>query len=210
MLLLDLFAPPAPTGPMRSAMVARNLCDRLICARSGHLAPQIVCRSRRRNQKYRLPGVMGMGPRSRSLHRNRAIAKPSTKSSTHDVHGAANTVDRVCIAEREIAARFARAIESAQRAHPESRWSALPLLGDRVDLGAATRDAAVHNSSSPAGTDRLASRARTSSKETLGSAVGEVEDVAGNQLDGLDHAHGVDCRPPIARWSKISLCRRQV
>ena len=26
--------------------------------------------------------------------------------------------------------------------------------------------------------------------------------VAGNKLDGLDHAHGVGCRPPIARWSK--------
>ena len=30
--------------------------------------------------------------------------------------------------------------------------------------------------------------------DALAGLVGEVEDVAGNQLDGLDHAHGVDCR----------------
>ena len=40
--------------------------------------------------------------------------------------------------------------------------------------------------------------------------LGEVEDVAGNQLDGLDHAHGVGCRPPIARWSKITFVATQV
>ena len=34
--------------------------------------------------------------------------------------------------------------------------------------------------------------------EALAGLLGEVEDVAGNQLDGLDHAHAVDCRPPIA------------
>jgi hypothetical protein len=29
-------------------------------------------------------------------------------------------------------------------------------------------------------------------------AVGGVEDVAGNQLDGLDHAHSTDRRPAMA------------
>ena len=29
--------------------------------------------------------------------------------------------------------------------------------------------------------------------EALAGLLGEVEDVAGNQLDGFDHAHGVDC-----------------
>ena len=42
------------------------------------------------------PGrCQGDGPRSSIAHRDRAIAKPSTKSSTHDLHGAANTVDRM-------------------------------------------------------------------------------------------------------------------
>ena len=37
-------------------------------------------------------------------------------------------------------------------------------------------------------------------------AVGHVEDVAGDQLDGLDHAHGVDCRPPIAEVVEKHVC----
>jgi hypothetical protein len=37
----------------------------------------------------------GMGADRDGTHRNRAIAKPSTISSTHDVHGAASTVDRM-------------------------------------------------------------------------------------------------------------------
>jgi hypothetical protein len=37
-------------------------------------------------------------------------------------------------------------------------------------------------------------------------AVGEVEDVAGDQLDGLDHAHRVDCRPPIAEVVENHVC----
>ena len=51
-----------------------------------------------------------------------------------------------------------------------------------------------------------ASRARTSSMETRWSSrsASEVEDVAADQLDGLDQAHGVGCRPPIARWSKFT------
>ena len=40
--------------------------------------------------------------------------------------------------------------------------------------------------------------------EALAGLLGEVEDVAGNHLDGLDHAHRVGCRPPMARWSKIT------
>jgi len=64
-------------------------------------------------------------------HRNCAIAKPSTISSTHDVHGAANTVDRMH--RRTTAARFARAIESAQRAHPGRTHLTLPAAGDRTD-----------------------------------------------------------------------------
>jgi hypothetical protein len=55
----------------------------------------------------------------------------STISSTHDVHGAANTVDRMH--RRTIAARFARAIESAQRAHPGRTHLTLPAAGDRTD-----------------------------------------------------------------------------
>ena len=39
--------------------------------------------------------VSGDGPRSWIAHGDRAIAKPSTKSSTRDVHGAADTVDRM-------------------------------------------------------------------------------------------------------------------
>ena len=39
--------------------------------------------------------VSGDGPISSIAHRDRAIAKPSTKLSTRDVHGAANTVDRM-------------------------------------------------------------------------------------------------------------------
>src|SRR6476469_897680 len=34
--------------------------------------------------------------------------------------------------------------------------------------------------------------------EALAGLLGEVEDVAGNRLDGPDHAHGVDCRPHMA------------
>ncbi len=40
--------------------------------------------------------------------------------------------------------------------------------------------------------------------EALAGLFGEVEDVAGHQLDGLDHAHGVDCGPPMPRWSRIT------
>ena len=40
--------------------------------------------------------------------------------------------------------------------------------------------------------------------DALAIAVGVVEDVAGQQLDGLHPARGVDCRPPMARWSKIT------
>ena len=40
--------------------------------------------------------------------------------------------------------------------------------------------------------------------EALAGLLGEVEDVAGNQLDGFDHAHGVDCGPPMRRWSRIT------
>ena len=40
--------------------------------------------------------------------------------------------------------------------------------------------------------------------EALAGLLGEVEDVAGNQLDGFDHAHGVDCGPPMPRWSRIT------
>ena len=46
--------------------------------------------------------------------------------------------------------------------------------------------------------------------EALAGLLGEVEDVAGNQLDGLDHAHGVGCRSPIARWSKSTFVPTQV
>ena len=42
--------------------------------------------------------------------------------------------------------------------------------------------------------------------EALAGLLGEVEDVAGNQLDGLDHAHGVDCRPPIAEVVENHVC----
>jgi len=35
-------------------------------------------------------------------------------------------------------------------------------------------------------------------------AVGEVDDVAGDQLDGLGHAHGVDCWPPRADLVEIT------
>ena len=42
--------------------------------------------------------------------------------------------------------------------------------------------------------------------DALAIAVGEVEDVAGNQLDGLDHAHGVDGRPPIAEVVENHVC----
>jgi hypothetical protein len=42
--------------------------------------------------------------------------------------------------------------------------------------------------------------------EALASLVGEVEDVAGNQLDGFDHAHGVDCRPPMAEVVENHVC----
>ena len=40
--------------------------------------------------------------------------------------------------------------------------------------------------------------------DALAIAVGVVEDVAGQQLDGLHLARGVDRRPPMARWSKIT------
>ena len=33
-----------------------------------------------------------------------------------------------------------------------------------------------------------------------------VEDVAGNKLDGLDHAHGLGCRPPIAEVVEKHVC----
>ena len=46
--------------------------------------------------------------------------------------------------------------------------------------------------------------------DALAGLVGEVEDAAGNQLDGLDHAHGVDCRALIADLVEITFCRRQV
>ena len=42
--------------------------------------------------------------------------------------------------------------------------------------------------------------------DTVLVAVGEVEDVAGNQLDGLDHAHRVNCRPPIAEVVENNVC----
>ena len=42
--------------------------------------------------------------------------------------------------------------------------------------------------------------------DALAGLLGEVEDVAGNQLDGLDHAHGVDCRPPIAEVVENHVC----
>ena len=42
--------------------------------------------------------------------------------------------------------------------------------------------------------------------EALAGLLGEVEDVAGNQLDGLDHAHGVDCRPPMAEVVENHVC----
>ena len=40
--------------------------------------------------------------------------------------------------------------------------------------------------------------------EALAGLLGEGEDVARNQLDGLDHAHGVDCRPPTAEGVEIT------
>ena len=42
--------------------------------------------------------------------------------------------------------------------------------------------------------------------EALAGLLGEVEDVAGHQLDGLDHAHGVDCGPPIAEVVENHVC----
>ena len=36
--------------------------------------------------------------------------------------------------------------------------------------------------------------------------VGDTEDVAGNELDGLDHAHWVDCRPPMAEVVENRVC----
>jgi len=41
--------------------------------------------------------------------------------------------------------------------------------------------------------------------DALTVAVREVEDVAGNQLDGLDHAHRVNCRP-IAEVVENNVC----
>ena len=42
--------------------------------------------------------------------------------------------------------------------------------------------------------------------EALADLRGEVEQVGGNQLGGLDHAHGVDCRPPIAEVVEDHVC----
>ena len=61
----------------------------------------------------------------------RAIAKPSTISSTHDVRRREHR--RSHASPNAIAARFARAIESAQRAHPGRAHLTLPAAGDRVD-----------------------------------------------------------------------------
>jgi hypothetical protein len=45
---------------------------------------------------------------------------------------------------------------------------------------------------------RQMSRPRQLHTDRLALAVGEAEDVAGRQLDGLDHAHGTDGRPVTA------------
>ena len=42
--------------------------------------------------------------------------------------------------------------------------------------------------------------------EALAGLLGEVEDVAGNQLDGFDHAHGVDCGPPMREVVENHVC----
>ena len=47
---------------------------------------------------------------------------------------------------------------------------------------------------------------RVAEGEPLAGLLGEVEDVAGNQLDGLDHAHGVDRRPPVAEVVENHVC----
>ncbi len=40
--------------------------------------------------------------------------------------------------------------------------------------------------------------------EALAGLLGHVEDLAGDQLDGLDLAHAVDCRPPMAEVVEIT------
>jgi hypothetical protein len=46
--------------------------------------------------------------------------------------------------------------------------------------------------------------------EALAGLLGDVEDVAGNQLDGFDHAHGEDCRRLWPRCGRTRVARRQV
>src|ERR1700742_3201751 len=42
--------------------------------------------------------------------------------------------------------------------------------------------------------------------DALTVAVGEVEDVAGEKLDGVDHAHRVHSRPPIDEVAEDRAC----
>ena len=78
--------------------------------------------------RSRAPGVMGWAEIA-IAHRNRAIAKPSidARRSRRREHRRSHA------SPNAIAARFARAHESAQRAHPGRAHLALPTAGNRID-----------------------------------------------------------------------------
>ena len=84
----------------------------------------------------------------------------------------------------------------------------LPSRGDAVDVGG--RHLSRRRTQRTAARWVLGQPGQPGAHHLHGDALliglGEVEDVAGEQLDGLDHAHGVDCRPPIAEVVENHVC----
>ena len=101
-------------------------------------------------------------------------------------------------------------IDRDQRsAHSGRAHLALPAAGDRIDaLRRHPRRQPTAPTVTVAGTSGQLGQVTLDGAlgEALAGLLGEVDDLAGNQLDGLDHAHGVDCRPPIAEVVEDHVC----